>query len=86
MILMLVAAFLLGMFFKQMMGSVCSTVEGFSASECPARVSDIDDDGCDTFLDLYKNNMGNINKICNMDDMLHNMKTCWTLTTQQTNQ
>ena len=28
MILMLVVAFLLGMFFKQMMGSVCSTVEG----------------------------------------------------------
>ena len=28
MILMLVAAFLLGMFFKKMMGSVCSTVEG----------------------------------------------------------
>ena len=28
MILMLVAAFLLGMFFKEMMGSVCSTVEG----------------------------------------------------------
>tara|TARA_B100001115_G_C15712689_1_gene346211 strand:+ start:554 stop:784 length:231 start_codon:yes stop_codon:yes gene_type:complete len=29
---MLVAAFLLGMFFKQMMGSMCSTVEGL---DCP---------------------------------------------------
>ena len=29
-VLMLVVAFLLGMFFKQMMGSVCSTVEGNS--------------------------------------------------------